>query len=163
MKMMHLFCSGLFVISFACGPLNSTNERDVYVEPEFLAYVEDFEMQTGEKNIIPISFKTIEEEYVIALCYNYNNTSKNYIEVDPEEYNKLSDSEKEETIYHELGHCLLNREHDETILKASSYGIPRSIPKTIMYPYVFGKFYLQYKNYYVNELLDKNASLSDFL
>jgi hypothetical protein len=145
----------------ACGVVDLS--RDVYVEPEFQAYVEDFQMQTGLKNIIPIKFKEIQEEYVIALCYNYNNTDKNYIEVDPEEFNKLSDSEKEETIYHELGHCLLNRSHNESMLDARRYGIRSSIPKTIMYPYVFGTKYLQYKGYYVNELVDETASLFDFL
>jgi len=160
MKMKFLFCS-LPLITSACGSIDLT--RDVYVEPEFMAYVEDFQMQTGLTNIIPISFKKIEEEYIIALCYNYNNTSKNYIEIDRDEFNQLNDAEKQETIYHELGHCLLNRAHDETILKSTTYGIKTSIPKTIMYPYVFGSKYLQYKQYYVNELVDETTSLFSFL
>ena len=152
----------LFIFStlIACGQLNLEDvEREV--DPRFQAYVLDFEMRTGIDNKVAITFQQIEQEDVIAICYDYKNLRKNYIIVDPEMFESLSDSEKEETIYHELGHCVMNRKHEETTYKKTEYPqLPvTSLYKSIMYPYVFGRLYSRFKDYYVEELTDPNVSL----
>jgi len=147
----------------ACGQLN-LEEVEREIDPRFQAYVLDFEMRTGIDNKVAITFQQIEQEDVIAICYDYKNLRKNYIIVDPEMFETLSDSEKEETIYHELGHCMMNKKHDETVYKRTQYPqLPvASLYKSIMYPYVFGTFYSRYKNYYVNELVDEKTELESF-
>jgi hypothetical protein len=146
------------ILFSACGEFH---QEEVEIAPEFEAHVLDFQLRTGIKTKVKMVFNPIEKEDVIAYCYNYNNVKKNYIEVDPEAYESLSDAEKEEVIYHELGHCVLNRRHDETIYNRSSYPyLPvSSLYKSIMYPYVFGRLYSRFKDYYVEELTDPNVSL----
>ena len=68
------------------------------------------------------------------------------IEIDAVEWYKFTDAEQEELLFHELGHCLLNRDHDETYLT-------NNIPSSIMYPDVIrNDIYIKYRAYYWKEL-----------
>lgn len=60
-------------------------------------------------------------------------------------------SERELVMFHELGHCVLDRDHDETLIRGK--------PKSIMYPYMNPVFpeYKKHRDYYVKELLSITA------
>lgn len=54
----------------------------------------------------------------------------------------LNSSSREELIFHELGHCVLNRLHDSTLVSG--------LPMSVMYPYHLGSTYVhptRYANY----------------
>lgn len=55
-----------------------------------------------------VHFTKIEESGVGGRC----NNRKNIIEIDSVRWNSMPDEAKEQLIYHELGHCILNRDHD---------------------------------------------------
>lgn len=56
---------------------------------------------------------------------------------------------REMIIYHELGHCVLNREHDGRHIIRNG----QSIPKSIMYPHIFDRGdYILNHSYYLDEL-----------
>lgn len=59
-----------------------------------------------------------------------------------------TDLEREEIVFHELGHCVLSLQHDETM---ESYG-----PITIMYPYTLGEsIYKPKREHYIKELFTR--------
>jgi len=81
----------------------------------------------------------------------------------------INDAQKEALIFHELGHCFLGREHDDTKL-------PNGDPKSMMVEdnlsiyspcvYVFGNNvdcnFTYKRTYYIDELFDENTSIPDW-
>lgn len=76
-----------------------------------------------------------------------------YLIFDDRDYweNYLDDGEKWEVIFHELGHCDLNRDH----VNALNAGVPISI----MYPYVFSLYSTTIAGY-VTELFNPSSSVT---
>lgn len=74
-------------------------------------------------------------------------TGARIVEVDANYWSKATDSQKEETIFHELGHCAMGLGHNA---EKNSDGCPVSI----MYPYALGNSpcYLSDKPWYYQEL-----------
>ena len=148
----------------ACGQVKEKHNADVYVEPEFQYYVELFEAEQETTVEIEMKFNTIEYP-AVGRCYYafYIEGPKKgerinlNIEIDPIYWNEASDTEKEVLLFHEMGHCVLNKEHNETVLTDFN------MPKSIMYPYVFNNPYSRYRDYYVNELKNENTLLTDYL
>ncbi len=59
----------------------------------------------------------------------------------------------EKTIRHELGHCVLKREHDFSMISKEPFNV---YPKSLMYPLEISTLtYLENKAYYDLELLEK--------
>lgn len=68
-----------------------------------------------------------------------------FVEIDQEYWGEIDDYEKEELLFHELGHCVLRRAHRED---KDGYR-----PLSIMYPEVIGSYYMQtYHSDYMKEL-----------
>ncbi len=145
----------LLLLNSACGQYAQKKHT---IDSEFLQLVDVFELEQNVTVDIDITFKKIERPAVGVCWYNKNNNKMNglSIEIDPTFWNGASDDEREELLFHELGHCILGREHDETKLYLN-------IPKSIMYPYVFGWAYKKYRSYYVEELKNTNALLTNHL
>jgi hypothetical protein len=64
--------------------------------------------------------KELKPAYWVAVC-DYEN---NLIQVNRKIWDRLTKERKEQTILHELGHCLLNKRHDDTyinIMNASGF------------------------------------------
>ena len=66
----------------------------------------------------------------------------------------MSEERRQELIFHELGHCELNLDHDET------YNETDNCPTSIMNPFVFGDYgvdncYTPKFNYYINQLFGR--------
>lgn len=149
MPMKNLFFT-LFIILTGCGtyPYYETQK-------DFFDYVNRFEQDTGKKVNIPIIF-TDEDKYA-GVCEYYSNGNR-LVRINHKYWHQSDDSGKEQLIYHELGHCVLNREHSTKSmnLKDTHYNIPNSI----MYPIAFGDlwYYSFFRNHYIDELIhpDKN-------
>ena len=107
--------------------------------------------------IVPITFSDLKNNYV-GVCISYIDGRKE-IEIDSAFWNEAEDLIKEELIFHELGHCILNRGHDNTMVEAVGY--PYKIPNSIMNRYVFGhsRFYRQFHDHYIEELLNPGKQL----
>lgn len=76
------------------------------------------------------------------------------IVVDKESFDSLSEIERRTLIFHEMGHCILKRNHNKEL---NEY----QYVKSIMYPYlitdILGIFYDNVESYYIDELFNPNS------
>lgn len=140
----------LSLIASACGPVPKSLDK------QFLIYTQRFYSHTNIIPDVPIKFANLGD--YAGVCYVYS-TGEREIEIDTFFWNESSDLAKEELIFHELGHCVLNRDHDSTLVKTDDYEY--KIPNSIMYPYAFGyaDFYNRYHQHYMDELIDAGKKL----
>lgn len=139
----------------ACGQgfqTHSDPRTIVGVDPEFAPYVQSY---TGYKGRglnydIPIQFADLQGN-TVGLCTRWS-SGERQIQIDRDYWNNyLDDGEKYEVIFHELGHCDLNRDHVST----TNNGVPNSI----MYPYVFSLYSTTVANY-MAELFNASPATS---
>lgn len=119
-----------------------------YIDPMFYSYVELFETTYHIPVNVSIVFKDIADEDVAGQCWF---TSPRLIEIDTPYWNEITDLGKEQLVLHELGHCVLNLEHNESI---GTVGAWMNVPLSIMYPVNFGDepWYGDNRAYYLQEL-----------
>lgn len=131
----------------ACGaPLKSA--KYTYIDQEFVKYVELFENRYKMSVHATIVFKDIVDEDVAGQCtYSY----PRLIEIDTPYWLDIDEYGREQLVLHELGHCILNLDHDETI---GTVGAWTNVPMSIMYPIHFGSepWYRDNREYYLQEL-----------
>jgi len=61
-------------------------------------------------------------------------------------WSRLPNSQREQLLFHELGHCVLGRQHRTDTING--------VPNSIMYPSLVTEFdYQNNRNYYIHELL----------
>lgn len=70
----------------------------------------DFSLEMEE---LEASILSINRDGVLGQCH-YSDEAPNIVEVDDEFWARATDLEKEYVVFHELGHCILGRDHDDT-------------------------------------------------
>ncbi len=97
---------------------------------------------------IPVNFGDTSNNEFDGVCNSYSDGSKEVL-IKKSWWDKASNHQKEVMIYHELGHCSLNRDHDGELLSKDDYEVKASI----MNPTIPGSaHYVQYKTSYLTEL-----------
>ncbi len=116
------------------------------VDPTFLPYVDKFNQYAVEQKSdvradgIGIAFYDGDGSAVAGHCQHGD------IEIVRADWDKWTDNIREVQVLHELGHCALHREHDNS--KQDN-----GLPKSIMNKYGIGGLYDDsHKAYYLNEL-----------
>ncbi len=93
------------VLASGCG-------KTYQIDPDFGAIVDEFNTQAGDRkaqNLI-IEYGQTANRNAGATCYqDFGKTPR--IAVDKETWHQLSDASRREAIRHEMGHCVLEREH----------------------------------------------------
>lgn len=109
---------------------------------EFLDYMLRFEQEVGaDTSDISVAFAN-QKEGLLGTCYAWSDGRRN-IEIDPKKWAALDTIGKEQLIYHELGHCALNLDHNNAqVIDPDGYTIHGSI----MNQYYFGSSW-NYKKY----------------
>lgn len=74
------------------------------------------------------------------------------IVISREVFKNMDEASREMLIFHEFGHCVLDLPHDEAC-NIEQY--PCKFPKSIMYPSVESKHYIQNRDAYLDELFNK--------
>ena len=136
----------LFFFLLGCNSLRpDLIMHDVTFDP----YVKKFEENCNVVSTVPVMFKELPEG-VLGACRN-----KIVVVINPNYWHHVSEDEREFLIFHELGHCVLDRRHDNTILLNLNGYI--NMPRSMMYEHVFGYAdgYKQNKEYYWRELCQK--------
>ncbi len=134
----------LFIVS-ACG-------REPYVDPELFQYAKNFEKEIGYSTAnITMIFRDLDMP-TIGRC-TIDLSSNNLIEIDSNFWMISDFDEKEQLMYHELGHCAMYLDHDDRKITHQYMEMPGSI----MNSYFFGDFpfYKQHKTQYKEALKNK--------
>ena len=117
-------------------------------DPTFASFIEDFESYHKMSVGVPIVFDKLDPN-LAGVCYrSFHGTEihGDYIKIDRDEWPKMSLYQQQNLIFHELGHCVLNREHTPV----NSVLI---CPTSFMHPQVMTTYCLQQHFYdYVKEM-----------
>ncbi len=152
------------VISFivlsasSCAPKEKQHESFLQVDSQFQDYVSNFEQVSGAEgqslaiSDLVVQFGTTPSLNETGVCeWAENETPK--ITVNQRIWNTLNDYDKQEVIFHELGHCVLRRVHQNSEMMA--YNGSQTVPASVMYPYrIPGTIYRDNMVHYHDELFD---------
>lgn len=140
--MKYLF---LLVFLIGCGMNNHQNWQD----DEFKPHLHTFKNQYKISVTLPVYFSTnnMQDEWAAA-CFVYNDGFRE-IKVNPYWWYKFNYEQQEMLIFHELGHCIFDREHDNS----TNGKCPTSIMRSYMFTvYEANECYVPIKDYYWKEL-----------
>ncbi|MHA1676038.1 MAG: hypothetical protein ACTSU6_02555 [Candidatus Njordarchaeales archaeon] len=117
---------------------NTTSNQD------FIPYIQEFESYLGYQiQDIPINFMDLDTH--VGVCRSYSRGYRE-IHVDPTYWAKISEKQRINLIFHELGHCSLNLDHDYQILGDGC-------PNSFMYKSISDNFCLdKYYDHYIEEM-----------
>lgn len=84
------------------------------------------------------------------------------IKINPENWQYASKAEREQLMFHELGHCLMGLQHDNTVAKLYDYNSEidgfYSGAANLMNAYaIWGEWYEPNRTYYINKLFNFNT------
>lgn len=146
----------LILISItSCGkPINDYVERSGNTiprktHPDFYRFIEKFNKDFNVKSLTPIIYSSDVDKFAGA-CFVWNSGYKE-IQISKILWNDYSITQREILIYHELGHCEFNLDHDDL----------RSIidlcPESLMRSYMFSKYeaiscYEPKRLYYIEDM-----------
>ncbi|MCM2279899.1 MAG: hypothetical protein NDJ89_17630 [Oligoflexia bacterium] len=123
---------------------------------EFAPYVERFETES-QRNGVPVQVTDLIIRFGQMLTPSERGACElasgatPIITIRQETWEKMDEAEREELLFHEMGHCVLRRTHRSDI---STKGVPSSI----MNPYLIrGSVYLKNQAYYLRELFAGQA------
>jgi hypothetical protein len=141
--------------------------RDITgINRAFIPFVQQFEAILGRSiGDIPIQFED-ENGYAVGQCIMWDYKWRE-IKIDPTYWNHdaLDDSARMALIFHELGHCVLNRDHVSTGWSFYDGVTIWSVPTSLMSPYAFFSNYPPYpslKSYYIEELFHPVSGFAMF-
>lgn len=160
----------LFILAFAQGCATFGE-----VDPQAKPYLDSFVSEAHERGYYPnvdnlsiyikpkdsLSMELVSDN-ALAYCMPLAiGTSRDrdfipsfgeYIIISKEYWDAAPDAGREDTLFHELGHCILNRVHTTKLLPMWD-GTYR--PASLMYPTDFpGIIYLEYRKEYIDELFE---------
>lgn len=117
------------------------------LKPYFQAFSRD--ILKGEKVTgIGAKFGAIKRP-AVAMCYVYTDGTR-VIEIDQEYWNLATKIQRVTMMYHELGHCFLDLDHNDTLIDLWPY---EQVPESIMFPSLLPDILLQqFKEHYFQEL-----------
>lgn len=143
-----------FSFLFLCGC--ASHIKQVAIDEDFLPYVELFVAESVHhghpveiKDLIVMYGPDLDFGTDIGVCTTETDATP-VIRIAPRYWAQCTTLDKETLMDHELGHCVLLRDHDATKIKMSNNEI---IPKSIMYPDDFDDMiYYNNRDYYLDEL-----------
>lgn len=137
----------LFIISMLYISCSAVVMRNKDFDP----YVRDFELNCKTKVFIPIVYAPLPED-TLGRCVGFRMPFFiRKIEINPNYWKNASHYEKESTMLHELGHCVLDLNHDENMIIEF---VVLERPKSLMYPYEFQQ-YAFYRDEYRKSFFDQ--------
>ena len=157
--MKYLIILALLTLS-ACAP--TLKGEGLKVDPAFSPYLTNFINQSylvGK----PVSVNDLTIEFdpniqsrvptnsmVLGVC-DQRTLSNSIISINPSFWKYASNADREQLLFHELGHCVLSRDHDTT--RVGSIDTNSGHALSIMYPYHMGtQAYTNNYDYYMKEL-----------
>lgn len=136
----------------SCGPIDlgeAPHYPDFSTDPIFTPYIQEFEYYSGTDSFrVPIGFGDLKPG-TAGTCHTSTVGGvvvSAYIKIDSEFWKRATHLQKINLIFHELGHCLLRREHVRGFL-------PNGCPNSFMYDSVMSDSCLNRNfNLYISEM-----------
>ena len=118
MKNLNKITAFLVMIVLVAGSCNNDESPDYFVDEPLQPYFDRFELEAAIRGVaidlvalqVTGDVRLISASQVIGECI-HTEKEPNTVVVDVVYWNSANDLEKEFLIFHELGHCALNREH----------------------------------------------------
>ncbi len=117
-----IYCFSISTLLIGCAKENNENliVEELTIDAELQPYFDKFvEEGTLRGQTIDLTAKRIEgflleieEEDVAGQC-SYSSSSTRKVNIDINYWNRATDLEKEFVVFHELGHCYLERSHED--------------------------------------------------
>lgn len=166
------FLLSLSILGSSCGlPLigkhvvrkSGSDRLYASTDSAFKSYVAEFEFhgkqitQNGSFSVgdIPINFHTPSEDEYQGVCYLYSDDSREII-VRRAWWDMATEDDRRSLIFHELGHCKLDRDHDNSTEVIGGANVKLSMMNAYI---VTGKDYTDHQDAYHYELFKKNNAL----
>ena len=118
---------------------------------QFAPYVRSFESEAAHQGKtlkvtdLVIQFGPMKNHLERGIC-EIDGDATPTITINEDSWNRMDDSEREPLIFHELGHCVLHRRHQNGQMKDG-------VPTSLMNSYSITEFtYSTYREYYLHEL-----------
>jgi hypothetical protein len=139
------------LIIASCGSAPPPSKGNDAVGVDFKPYYNEFidDLNLRNKRVahsgITIRFDVMRSPINVGEChYSYPNHT---VKINKNYWDKSSDTVKKIIIYHELGHCMLYRDHNNQLNSINQ-------PMSIMYSKVlYGSVFLRDELQYINELM----------
>jgi Zn-dependent protease with chaperone function len=144
------------IVVFSILGYSKYTNSPIYIDREFRQFFNDFK-NDAERHKTPLDLYQLTITFVPTLpgtvaaqCFIRTNT----VEVSEELWQVLSTSQKKALIYHELGHCVLLRDHVEGGILFPSNSNAYLCPLSLMYPTVdpMDVCFDEFKDFYTEEL-----------
>lgn len=159
--------TAMFLLYSGCAS-DPVEESMINVRPDFQPHLEFYIAEASKRGItadfsetgLSIQFREEEDAESSGVCF----IGQFRIEIDRSDWNDLSFFQKEGLILHELGHCHLDREHDNAILpngewKSRMRGVP--FADDAMSPNT--NYSGRRRDYYIDELFDPQTAVPDWV
>jgi len=151
-----VFITSMLVSMFqSCGPIGdfvpAHTRQNTVTNPEFQLYINEFEGYSGlDTRAVPISFADLPGDEA-GVCHYFRVGAGpirwGYIEIDEPYWKTISEQQRINLIFHELGHCVLGRDH---VIPTNSVEM---CPKSFMHPSVIDTHCLMHNyNDYIKEM-----------
>lgn len=110
----------LILSSFALFSCAKFGDTSVIIDDDLIYYFESFEQEAALRNVsldlnelgISGMLLEIDDSTIIGQCSINNNGQKTVI-IEPSSWSQLTELQKEFLVFHELGHCALQRTHND--------------------------------------------------
>jgi len=111
----------ILILSVMIGSWScNKDETELFVADPLQEYFDRFQVEGAARNVtvdyvasrVSGYLRIITQSGVIGQCA-HNDTKPNTVIIDQIYWNTATDLEKEFVVFHELGHCVLNREHTD--------------------------------------------------
>jgi hypothetical protein len=159
------------ILSTSCGmPIigkhvqkkSGTSRLFSSTDSTFSPYVAQFESYaksvTGNSGFsvgdVLINFGDPEVNTFQGVCYIYSNDLREII-IRKQWWDTAADSDRESLIFHELGHCKLDRDHDDEVNVIGGKSVKLSMMNSII---VLGNDYANHRPGYLDELFNRNKT-----
>lgn len=145
-----------FILTTIFAMLVVMQPRKVYINPGLEIYVIDFYIYMGmdyKDNKTAVILKDTwkkSKKTVVGECFN-GDDEYNYVYIDKDHWNKITETQREQLMFHELGHCVLKLNHDNRVFPDLDIAHPKHL--SIMYhEQMPDDQYVENWEYYIDEL-----------
>lgn len=112
----YTFCACILLLTICSCNNENENEIEAELQVHFNSFIEEaaaHEMDISLEDLnIDGYIENIQERGTLGQCKSYSNGSKQVV-IDQPFWNRADEMEREYIVFHELGHCLLGREHND--------------------------------------------------